>query len=200
LKKVLVDSWEIITQCKSVPDLPAPITIKDALNKYLQSKGIDTLGSSHDEEPAAQGVLLACDDTDKQAWIDTRDGLCQCFDEALPSRILYAEELPQLYAMDSNDNVDAENTYSEVYGCEHLLRLFTRLPELLLSSMSEAEARPIFAKINDFIRFLHKDNSLFSLNYRPYNDDELKQVRKIEKIEQKKRKRQSEVDKTVVIN
>ena len=40
LRKVLVDQWEIICQCNMVSTIPAPITIRQALNQYVQSKGV----------------------------------------------------------------------------------------------------------------------------------------------------------------
>lgn len=77
------------------------------------------------------------------------------FDEALPDRLLYQEELPQLRVIDTVPEYSM-TPFSELYGCEHLLRLFVRLPEMLAGELSEAEARPIIAKVNDFVRFLHK--------------------------------------------
>ena len=39
LKKVLVEQWEIITQCDMVPCVPASVSVRGALDRYLESKG-----------------------------------------------------------------------------------------------------------------------------------------------------------------
>jgi hypothetical protein len=55
------------------------------------------------------------------------------------------------------------------------------------------EARPIVAKINDFIRFLHKNQAtLLSPTYRRWNESEIKMKQKMLKNEEKKRKRLEE--------
>jgi hypothetical protein len=197
LKRILVDSWENITQCNSVPDIPARVTVRDALDKYLQSKGVEIDSASCVNVPSNTSAGLddsaTSDDSSasKQQWIDMRDGMCQYFDEALPHQLLYAVEMAQLYAMCA-DQEQPIKSYSQVYGCEHLLRLLTRLPALLLDNASETEVRPILAKLNDFVRFLHKNSSLFTLNYRPLNESELKEKQKLEKTEERKRKRVSD--------
>jgi mortality factor 4-like protein 1 len=38
LKKILVEEWEIIAQCDMVANLPAQVSVRDALNQYLQFK------------------------------------------------------------------------------------------------------------------------------------------------------------------
>lgn len=71
----------------------------------------------------------------------------------------------------------AEMRYSELYGCEHLLRLFIRLPALLSDSIpEEAIKRPLIAKVNDFVRFVHKNQGIIlTQTYRKLNELELKE-------------------------
>lgn len=38
LKKILVDEWEIVSQCEMVPNIPSDIPVKVVLDRYLQSK------------------------------------------------------------------------------------------------------------------------------------------------------------------
>jgi hypothetical protein len=48
---------------------------------------------------------------------------------------------------------------SDLYGCEHLLRLFFRLPPIMADQWKDEddeEVGLILAKINDLVRFLHK--------------------------------------------
>jgi hypothetical protein len=191
LERILVDAWEIITQCSSVSSLPSRVTVKDSLDKYLESKGVHQHGVVSASDDVAPKPSSDIEVDNLQQWVDMRDGICQFFDEALPTRLLYPEELAQLYALHNNHKAAADGplVYSETYGCEHLLRLLTRLPELLMDSMSEADARPIFGKLNDFVRFLEKDGSLFTLDYRSYNDAEVKEKTR---LEDRKRKRSLE--------
>jgi hypothetical protein len=62
------------------------------------------------------------------------------------------KELPQLRVID-NILEYSMKLYSELYGCEHLLRLFVRLPEMLMDQISDYEARPVFAKVKPLFAF-----------------------------------------------
>jgi hypothetical protein len=134
------------------------------------------------------------DDTEaeefRQGWIDMANGIAMLFDEALQDRLLYQEEVPQLRVLDSIPAYSMTR-YSEIYGCEHLLRLFVRLPGMLSDVLTDAETRPILAKVNDLLRFLNKNQpTLFVQSCRKLNELELLEKQKIVKLEDKKRKRQ----------
>lgn len=238
LKKVVVQQWEYINQCHMMPCIPAPTSIRQALNKYLESKNIYhsssnvppvTVGSDADTSivngdvaPVADGIGTSTsnskgdvdnpigrdvsaelhdvhapskevsdemrEDVREQEWRDMADGIAMLFDEALESRLLYTEELPQLNTICSIAEFSMV-PYSELYGCEHLLRLFIRLPEMLADNLPEDEGRQIMAKVNDFIRFLHKNHSvLFTQTHRKLNELEKIEQQKIQKQEVKKRK------------
>lgn len=224
LKKIIVQQWEIISQCHMMPCLPAPTTVRQALNKYLESKnvavhpasstleqqgtGIDTNISDGKTDPlkevdeldrakvtgakaAGEGNEEPVDaDSREQEWRDMADGIAQLFDEALASRLLYLEELPQLSVIDDLPEYSM-TPFSGIYGCEHLLRLFVRLPEMLADRLSDAEARPIIARVNDFVRFLHKNHgTLLTQTHRKLNELELKEQQKMMKLEEKKIKSQ----------
>ena len=49
LKKILVEEWEVITQCNMVHNLPAKTSIREALDQYLESK-LGPLRKKHEEE------------------------------------------------------------------------------------------------------------------------------------------------------
>jgi hypothetical protein len=258
LKKSLVDQWEIISQCEMMPSLPSTVTVRQTLDKYLESKGIvietkkcDTMPKA-DESVAADGAMdvstdeatnkdsamdIATDEASKkedamnvstdgaskkndsavdeskldvtadgtakevtaddieaeefrQGWIDMANGIAMLFDEALQDRLLYQEEVPQLRVLDSIPAYSMTR-YSEIYGCEHLLRLFVRLPGMLSDVLTDAETRPILAKVNDLLRFLNKNQpTLFVQSCRKLNELELLEKQKITKMEDRKRKRQ----------
>ena len=214
LKKVVVQQWECINQCQMMPCIPAPITIRQALNKYLESKNIEysspnvvVASEAGDAEDSNDSSRLEVDhpiksniservqdsyvstqgtsnefrdDGREQEWRDMADGIAMLFDESLESRLLYREELPQLRTICSMTELRVV-PYSELYGCEHLLRLFIRLPEMLADNVPDDEGRQIMAKVNDFIRFLHKNqSSLLTQTHRKLNELEKSEKQKLE--------------------
>jgi len=236
LKKNLVEQWEIITQCNMVLALPATVTVRQALDLYLESKGVavaNEISSQSSSDNCKDGSVEmvtdensnkvvpeeasgaqqpksetdspkdASDDFDsrKQEWIEMAHGIALFFDEALPYRLLFDAEQPQLLVKEAHPE-HGPLRYSEYYGCEHLLRLFTRLPLLVADSLKQASggdddddhkskadwARTIYAKVNHFIRFLHKNqDSVLVQSYRALNADEAKEKTKI--LRRKERKR-----------
>ena len=333
LKKVMVEAWEIITQCEMVPNLPASVTVRQFLDKYLKSK-LDLIHASKTatkpvEETATANVSMDTKETTspekdtggdakvteadanqkklekkKQEWTDMVEGIAMFFDEALPFRLLYSQELPQFKVVestfvvpvvnatvadgkadehtttDANDDkvvkdesmpdasspqseaggaktddmpVKNENSQThttapaeakakapqdapievnaksnkttnsrkskgsagdgfrpmlpcEVYGCEHLLRLCLKIPDLLAEQLPklsrgdavevearkayENESKQILAKVNDLIRFLHKHQStMFADSYRKMNEAELREEQKWVRYIERKRKR-----------
>ena len=206
LKKALVEQWEIISQCGMMPCLPAPITVRRALDKYLESKNVplnasDTAAETAEKNDGEEMAKTARDtgkdeetENREQEWRDMADGIAMLFDEALASRLLYREEMAQLRTLDSIPDFSAM-PFSELYGCEHLLRLFVRLPDMIAGDLDESEARPIIAKVNDFVRFLHKNHaSLLTQTYRKLNDAELREQQKLLKAEERKRKSRQAAD------
>lgn len=212
LKKCLVESWEVITQCGMVLELPAPVTVRQALDMYLQSKGISSDSSEEVDAPVAGDAPApsdaaadanAADDDDSVArqrqlldqqreWRDMADGIALMFDEALPDRLLYREEWPQFHVLCDHPDF-ATKRLSDLYGCEHLLRLFVRLPAILADELSESDARPVLAKVNDLARFLHKNQgSVLGQPYRKLTDVEEKERAKLTKKEEARRKRRLE--------
>ncbi|KAK1323899.1 hypothetical protein QJS10_CPA02g00378 [Acorus calamus] len=87
-------------------------------------------------------------------------GLRCYFDKALPAMLLYKEERKQ-YRELVVDNVSP----STVYGAEHLLRLFVKLPELLAYvNMDEDASAKLQKKLFDFLKYLEKNQSSFFLS------------------------------------
>lgn len=210
LKRVLVEDWEIICQCEMVPQLPTSVTIRQALTQYLSTKNLilpdernkDLFAPLENEANEEEGIISldssiaetvdtkhSCDDNNSQEWIDMANGMMMFFDEALPVRLLYEAELPQVRVM--NQILEyAQVRDVDIYGCEYLLRLLVRLPDLVASGVDEVEARSIFAKINDFVRFLHKNQAtLLKQNFRKLNNLEVKERQKmLKRAEERKRK------------
>ncbi|KAF7727523.1 Esa1p-associated factor [Apophysomyces ossiformis] len=113
LKGLLVDDWENITKNKQVVRLPCEITVSDILGHYLQSK-------NHDDERLEQVV----------------QGIKLYFNKSLGTLLLYRSERKQydeILAMYPNKEP------TDLYGAEHLLRLFVELPSLISQSNVDPE-------------------------------------------------------------
>jgi mortality factor 4-like protein 1 len=226
---VLVEEWEIITQCNMLPTLPARVTVQQALDSYLASKigppreltdskgtVLDTdivdatdkelvdlsakTGESNcderetsakgqvqelkqgnakvetDEDKAAPPESITSngtrqeipkedalsDEKQTKGWKDMVDGIALLFDQAIGTRLLYRQEVPQHEWIQRHKELGTLR-YCQIYGCEHLLRLFLRLPALL---EGEDKSRHIFSKLNDLVRYLQKHQStLFLQSY-----------------------------------
>ena len=231
LKKILVEEWEVITQCNMLHNLPCNTSVRKALNVYLESKleplrkvranesddgEIDTCGASTGDKGGCTGTKMTEDNVGKE-WIDMVEGIALFFDQALPAHLLFTEERGQYDSLirqirtqrrnfsmaaraasitlegdglssapsgsstvmaipsdgdgdgksPSNNNILPERM-SDIYGCEHLTRLFLRLPGVIAESptMTGMDARRIFAKVGDLVRFLQKNQSLFESSFR----------------------------------
>ena len=259
LQKVLVDQWEVICQCGMLPVIPAPITIRQVLNQYLLSKGVDapkttdtksgsdenvqagvgpstanhettqnsepTILDTHQEKPntntandgetqetpaedvtmqnskngadesTSDGNAALTKELDEEArlkrfhqdLVKAADGIAMFFDDAL-GNLLYKEEEAQWKVIATSPEFKGMR-YSELYGPEHLLRLFMRLPEILEENLPSSEARVIIAKVNDFVRFLHKNHSsFFALKHGRPSAEILKQEERMLALMEKKRK------------
>ena len=162
LKKIVVDEWEIVSQCHMVPNLPSSVPVRSILDKYLKSK-FDILR----QKPASNEKIETYKSTDEgnqeREWVNMVEGIAIYFDEALLVRLLYQQELPQHQSiMKAKDSDLKHKRKCEIYGCEYLLRLFVRLPGLIEdSNIPEPQKRHIYSKIGDLVRFLHKHQDEF---------------------------------------
>ncbi|KAJ7966566.1 MRG family protein isoform 1 [Quillaja saponaria] len=141
LKKQLVDDCEFITHLGKLVKLPRVPNVDDILKKYLdyRLKKDGLIGDS-------VGEIVR--------------GLCCYFDKALPMMLLYSNERQQFEEACASDI-----SPSTVYGAEHLLRLFVKLPEFLSHANIEEETLiELQANLVDFLKFLHKNRSSFFLS------------------------------------
>ena len=186
-----MDEWEIICQSKKVPDLPSTMSIKTALDQYLEHK-LQLLASSEDE--ISQKAFYK--EKKRQEFHDMVEGIAMYFDHVLASRLLFRQEIPQFESMQRKIRLKCMRK-CEIYGCEYLLRLFVRLPSLLedllgfanvpkkaMSQSSpppttnphveESELKKIYAMIGDLVRYLQKNQYLlFKQTYRNPKGDEV---------------------------
>ncbi len=150
LKKILTDDWEVITQCEMLHSMPATVSVKHALDAYLETKLKMLNGGRTDddivEEKKDDGtrniskISVYCNGQthepivldnhgadDGQEWRDMVDGIAIFFDQALTKNLLYRHEIPQCRWLEQNH----EKRYSELYPCEYLIRLCLKLPDVI---------------------------------------------------------------------
>ncbi|KAM7520429.1 hypothetical protein LguiB_019391 [Lonicera macranthoides] len=141
LKKQLVDDWDFITQQDKLVKLPRSPNVDDIFKKYL------------DYRSKKEGML-------NDAIGEILNGLRCYFEKALPVILLYKKERQQ-YNEAVADNVSP----SSIYGAEHLLRLFVKLPGLLAYVNIEEETLiSLQQKLLDFLKFLQKNQGTFFLS------------------------------------
>jgi mortality factor 4-like protein 1 len=143
LKKQLVDDWEFVTHMGKTIELPRNPTADQILKKYIESK------------TKRDGVV-------EDALMEVLNGLRTYFDKALPAMLLYPQERAQFAtAIPPGSNANP----STIYGAEHFLRLFVKLPELLVYTNMEQEALVhLQQKLTDFLKFLQRNQTSFFLS------------------------------------
>lgn len=136
LKKHLVDEWSLISQQDPhrLLRLPRQLTVETVINEFYVSC---------EQGGKMTGEQLA-------AYKDFFQGLMLFFDKALPTVLLYRWERDQ-YTAAVEQLTDC--TPSGIYGVEHLLRLFVRLPKFLVGVFqSHSEVSQIGVKIAQFLK------------------------------------------------
>ncbi|XP_031404430.1 protein MRG1-like isoform X1 [Punica granatum] len=140
LKKQLIHDCEYITHLGKLVKLPRSPTVEEILQKYFDHR----LKKDGSAEPVKEIM----------------QGLRSYFDKALPLMLLYKSERPQ-YEEAVGDKV----LPACVYGAEHLLRLFVKLPELLFHvNIEEETLTELQHNLVDFLRFLQKNQNTFFLS------------------------------------
>ncbi|CAL8461794.1 g1325 [Coccomyxa elongata] len=139
LKQKLLDDWERI-QSGSIAPLPRRPNVNDIMLQF-----VDACKSNKDlvepEEEVANGLRIY-------------------FDKALRHMLLYAQEMEQ-----ADKALSDGTTPSSIYGAEHLLRLFLKLPDLLpASQMSADDQLQLEMRLANFLKFLQKNEGLFFLS------------------------------------
>eukprot|EP01137_Pigoraptor_chileana_P000445 Opistho-2@36653 len=145
LKRQLVDDWDFVTRQKKLVGLPREPTVEKVLEDF-------------EKYASGRGPISA--DTLHEAIV----GLIVYFDHALGTLLLYKFERPQ-YAELLERTPDANA--STVYGAEHLLRLFVKLPALLADVRLTTEAATTLESIiADLLKYMQANAaSMFMSEY-----------------------------------
>jgi len=152
LKQQLILDWDQVTREKRLVALPRSPSVDAVLEAYLVHK---------ERKPFIEEIA---------------DGLRTYFNRALSPVLLYQEERSQCAEALGTSGEDAgegdegeagggeRKDPSAVYGAEHLLRLFVKLPELLpYTNLDEESLQALQKRLEDFLRFLQKNHSDFFL-------------------------------------
>lgn len=153
LKKQLVDDWEHIAQRHDLVKLPRTTSVDDVLMEYVESR--------KRKGRVAENKIVQ----------EVATGIRHYFNRALGRLLLYRFERQQYHeVMARLDEEGAGSRGAEggagggpsalasVYGPEHLLRLFVKLPALLAhTDLEPNELELLNARLHDFLKFMHKN-------------------------------------------
>ncbi|KAJ3369782.1 Esa1p-associated factor [Kappamyces sp. JEL0680] len=123
LKSQLVDDWENVTKNHKLVPLPAPLTVTQLLDEFMALHSEGTKKSRRDGLGGWLSNRRNTEDSMKQVV----EGLKVYFDKALGNILLYRFERHQ-YVDAVREHPHA--SMCDIYGPEHLLRLFGRPPAL----------------------------------------------------------------------
>lgn len=118
LKSILVDDWEKVTKEQKLAPVPSPTPISQFLNEFYAAEADARRPGSADADILEEVIA----------------GVREYFNKSLGRILLYRFERQQFYEVhkqiESGHGEHAGKTLCDMYGCEHLLRLFG---ELLIS-------------------------------------------------------------------
>ncbi|GMI82668.1 MORF related gene 2 [Hibiscus trionum] len=150
LKKQLINDCEFITHLGKLVKLPRTPNVEDILKMYIDYR-------------------YEKDNMVSDSVREIFKGICAYFDKILPSVLLYRSEWRQY-----TDIVNEFVFPSKAYGAEHLLRLFVKLPELLMRAyIEQGTLLELQQNLVDLLKFMQKNqNALFLSTYHVAEDVE----------------------------
>ncbi|WVQ81183.1 hypothetical protein IAT38_003305 [Cryptococcus sp. DSM 104549] len=150
LKLVLVDDWENVTKNNQLVTLPRKPHVRELLEEYRQY-----VTSSKKQDRSARATALLS---------EIIAGITLYFDKALGNNLLYRFERAQ-YVEQKRQNAD--KPMSEIYGAEHLLRLFVNFGPFIAYTNIDTESLNILRDyINDIMQWMIKEQKrLFVKEY-----------------------------------
>ncbi|ORY33051.1 chromatin modification-related protein EAF3 [Naematelia encephala] len=149
LKLQLVDDWENVTKNNQLVTLPRRPNVRDLLEEYR-----NYVNDTKKDRTARATALLS----------EIISGITLYFDKALGNNLLYRFERAQ-YVEQKRANSD--KAMSEIYGAEHLLRLFVNFGPFIAYTNIDTESLNILREyINDIMKWMIKEQKrLFVKEY-----------------------------------
>ncbi|TPX74955.1 hypothetical protein CcCBS67573_g03760 [Chytriomyces confervae] len=148
LKIQLVDDWENVTKNQKLVSLPRTPNVTQILKLFKENTLKNLANYAHQEDVLDELV----------------NGLKSYFDKALGNILLYRFERQQYVELKKKFS---DKDMSDVYGAEHLLRLFVQLPQLIAHTNMDQETiltlKDLFV---EFLKYLEANASqLFLQSY-----------------------------------
>ncbi|QDZ19131.1 MRG family protein [Chloropicon primus] len=134
LKNTLVSEWDAVVRDNKLIPLPKKKhTVAQILDQY-------------------------CDLVERrEPWPEIVDGLKGYFDKTLQAMLLYPQEVKQ-----AQDLLRDGKSASDVYGVEHLVRLFVKLPEILpYTNLDEEGLTQLIARLQAVLNFIKENADVF---------------------------------------
>jgi len=157
LKRELINDWENITKNKRIVALPRPAgTVNTILADFAKAKSKNNVENTEQCEEMCNGIRVY-------------------FDRALPFVLLYHQERAQYKELVDSTQAATQKELvpSDVYGAEHLSRLFVKFPELLAhTQLTTPELGQLQPKLADFLKWFAKNPKYFGKQYSPMPADE----------------------------
>ncbi|KAH7075464.1 MRG-domain-containing protein [Paraphoma chrysanthemicola] len=149
LKSLLVDDWENITKNLQLVQLPSSEPAGVILDKY-QEHAISTGNKNSTERDILEEVIA---------------GLKEYFNKSLGRLLLYRFEREQFYdiytRIEKPTDELAGKTLADIYGGEHLLRLFVSMPELIAQTNMDYQAvNRLRTELTQMTTWLAKDKQV----------------------------------------
>ncbi|KAK3650344.1 Esa1p-associated factor [Elasticomyces elasticus] len=128
LKSILVDDWEKVTKEQKLAPVPATVPASLFLDSYQDQERYQRRPNSADADILEEVVA----------------GVKEYFNKSLGRILLYRFERQQFYEMhklvEAGHGEHAGKALADVYGCEHLLRLFVSMPDLIAHTNMDAQS------------------------------------------------------------
>ncbi|KAH7399051.1 MRG-domain-containing protein [Phaeosphaeria sp. MPI-PUGE-AT-0046c] len=149
LKSLLVDDWENITKNLQLVQLPSTQPAGVILDKY-QEHAISTGNKNSTERDILEEVVA---------------GLKEYFNKSLGRLLLYRFEREQFYEINTRTEKATDElagkSLADIYGGEHLLRLFVTMPELIAQTNMDYQAvNRLREELSQMTTWLAKDNQV----------------------------------------
>ncbi|OJJ44045.1 hypothetical protein ASPZODRAFT_135490 [Penicilliopsis zonata CBS 506.65] len=149
LKCLLVDDWEYITKNHQTVNLPSRTPVNQILDAYRE------------EEKPKRAMPSDLDVLD-----EVLAGIREYFDKALDKILLYRFEREQWRSikkrMDATSGEIAGKIPSDVYGPEHLIRLFATMPELIAQTNMDLQSTTrLREELSKFTMWLSKNSERY---------------------------------------
>lgn len=190
LKAELVDDWEYITKEKKLITLPRKVTVNDILAAYKDSVRpkkhsppppasapspsstggssniTDTTNNSNSnstDSNKSKGFSSIFSGSEEEVFDEVINGIRLYFDRGLGNILLYRNERSQYQSIKKKygDN----SRMSDIYGPEHLLRLFVSFPALIAQTNMDQQSITVLREhLENFLRYLVENRSKLFLN------------------------------------